>query len=101
MKSLIDGLGDQRVSMCADHNVGVRRVWPLGQPTSFFVILKQRGNHIAVFFRSGQSQQAVFGTKYIPNRKGGIGDSRMNRIVKGAVVVAVLGKQPGIEQCVI
>ena len=101
VEAFADCLGDQRVGVGADHDVGVGRVRPFRHPSAFLEVLQKGRDHAVDPLRREQGEQAVFGAERVPDRISGVAFAGVDPIVEGAVVSAVFGKDARVEQRVI
>ena len=92
------GVSDDRVTVRADHDIRIRGIGPLGNPSAFAVHLHQRRNHTADPLRRHEQQPGMLGPESVPERVGIVRRAVVDLIVESAVIAAVLGKFAGVLQ---
>jgi len=98
LESFYDRLGDNGIRRGADHDVGVRRVRPLGHPTALLVILQESVHHAGNALRSDDREETVLSAIGVPPGIGGVRVAGMDPIIETAVVAALLRDRLGIQQ---
>ncbi len=97
-QALHERVRDHAVRVRGDHDVGLRRVGPEGEPSPLCVHLDESFHHVVRPLGSHQREQRVLGAEGVPQREIVVGDAIVHPIVERAVIPAALREEPGVEQ---